>query len=336
MNLFCAALQGKNTARPPVWMMRQAGRYHKHYQALRRAHSFIELCKNPYLACEVALGPVMDFDFDAAILFSDLLFPLEALGMPLRYDPGPILDWHIEQVSDIDKLECKDPSDFLGFQGLALELTRKALPAHKGLLGFVGGPLTLFCYAVQGGHKGSLAKSLSLIEAGLFDRFCEKLEPVLVRNIELQSTADCVAMMDTCAGSLTPDVLKKYIMPWTQRILAQVKVPMLYYSLGTTSAHLATIPRQNVVGIGVDWNNSLPDLLMQWPVVQGNINPEALFMDQKALRAHLTESWQALSGVSLAGWICGLGHGVLPGTPEENVRFFVQYQREVFHALRKI
>src|SRR2546426_11595413 len=130
---------------PPIWLMRQAGRYHRHYQALRQKHSFMELCKEPDLAAEVALGPVLDFDFDAAILFSDLLFPLEALGMGLEYtDRGPQLGWRLDQTTLPRLRSVEEAWPNLFFQGEALRLTRDALAGDKSLIGFVGGSWTLF------------------------------------------------------------------------------------------------------------------------------------------------------------------------------------------------
>src|SRR5256885_1425671 len=191
---------------PPIWLMRQAGRYHKHYQALRAKHSFVDLCKQPELAAAVALGPVMDFGFDAAILFSDLLFPLEALGMGLEYtDRGPRLGWQLSEdtVSRLRSIEDAWPQ--LLFQGEAMQATRDRLPSDRSLIGFVGGPWTLFVYAVEGSHKGSLIESKKLLS--LFPRFCETLVPLLVRNIELQleGGAEVVMIFDTAAGGILPD-----------------------------------------------------------------------------------------------------------------------------------
>src|SRR5438270_13960784 len=157
---FQNALARRAQATPPIWLMRQAGRYHKHYQALRAKYSFMDLCKRPELAAEVALGPVLDFDFDAAILFSDLLFPLEALGMGLEYtDQGPELGWRLNEknIAQLRSIEEAWPS--LLFQGEALRATRERLPNGRSLIGFVGGPWTLFAYAVEGSHSGTLAAS---------------------------------------------------------------------------------------------------------------------------------------------------------------------------------
>src|SRR5439155_10464440 len=169
------ALARRPQSTPPIWLMRQAGRYHKHYQELRRKYSFMDLCKQPELAAQVALGPVLDFDFDAAILFSDLLFPLEALGMGLEYSAaGPQLEWNLDRttVSALKAVEEAWPN--LLFQGEALRLTRSALPDDKSLIGFVGGPWTLFVYAVEGTHK-NVSRAIS--DMPLFAKFCEILIP---------------------------------------------------------------------------------------------------------------------------------------------------------------
>ncbi|MGE0526577.1 MAG: uroporphyrinogen decarboxylase family protein, partial [Bdellovibrionales bacterium] len=156
---FQNALQGIPQPIPPIWFMRQAGRYHRHYQAMRQKHSFIELCKDPNLAAEVALGPVQDFDFDVSILFSDLLFPLEALGMGLTYDPSPKLGWRLNSETLQRLRPWSEAIEDLVFQRAALESTRRVLPKDKSLIGFVGGPWTLFTYAVEGEHKGNLLEA---------------------------------------------------------------------------------------------------------------------------------------------------------------------------------
>src|SRR6185437_6011753 len=130
------ALRRENDSRPPVWLMRQAGRYHSHYQRLKGRHTFMDLCRKPELACEVTLGPVRDFGFDAAILFSDLLFPLEAMGTGLRYDPGPKLDRHLRSPADLEWLKGgRELASFVSFQAEAMREIRQALPSEKGLLG---------------------------------------------------------------------------------------------------------------------------------------------------------------------------------------------------------
>src|SRR5229473_7372911 len=211
---FQNALARRPQAVPPIWLMRQAGRYHKHYQALRQKHSFMDLCKQPELAAEVALGPVLDFDFDAAILFSDLLFPLEALGMGLEYtDRGPQLGWKLDRETFSQLRPLEDAWPHLLFQGEAVRATRVRLPEDRSLIGFVGGPWTLFVYAVEGSHAGSLTASKDLLS--LFPRFCEVIVPLLARNIELQlnNGAELVVIFDTAAGELMPDIFQTEVTP---------------------------------------------------------------------------------------------------------------------------
>ena len=182
---FENALNGVAQAVPPIWFMRQAGRYHAHYQERRAKHSFMDLCKKPELAAEVALGPVEDFDFDVSILFSDLLFPLESLGMGLDYNPAPSLAWNLDQTT-IGKLANPDEAIAgVEFQAEALHKTREVLPDDKSLIGFVGGPWTLFGYAVEGSHKGGLIQTKANLS--LWPKFCEKMVPFLKKNIALQA-----------------------------------------------------------------------------------------------------------------------------------------------------
>src|SRR6266550_1516443 len=296
---FQNALARRQQATPPVWLMRQAGRYHRHYQALRQKHSFMDLCKRPELAAEVALGPVMDFDFDAAILFSDLLFPLEALGMGLEYTWPHLL-----------------------FQGEAMRVTRERLPSDRSLIGFVGGPWTLFVYAVEGSHKGSLIESKKLLS--LFPRFCETLVPLLVRNIELQleGGAEVVMIFDTAAGELAPDIFKAEVVPQLRGLTAKNASRIGYYSKGTQPAHLrdSLFTDGSLAGVGVDSRWNMIEALDLFPrsFVQGNFDQALLFCEANELKQHLTRYLVPIANQERPGWICGLGHGVLPGTPEDN------------------
>ena len=188
MNTYTAALAQAPQAQPPIWCMRQAGRYQRAYQSLRQRHSFEELCRIPDLSAAVALSSIEDFDFDAAILFSDLLFPLDALGLGLSYsDHGPRLEHRLtaemlERARSTDEMAAD-----LAFQPEAVRTTRRLLPQDKGLIGFVGGPWTLFVYAVEGSHTGSLARAKSSI--ALYRRFADVMVPVLERVVAAQLAA---------------------------------------------------------------------------------------------------------------------------------------------------
>lgn len=335
--LFSKALRGEVQSLPPIWFMRQAGRYHKHYQALRARHSFMDLCKQPELAAEVALGPVQEFDFDVSILFSDLLFPLEALGMGLRYEPGPQLDWHFKSPDDMKRLKSVDEAlPELEFQRTALRRTREVLPKNKSLIGFVGGPFTLFSYAAQGGHDGSLIESKKQLPH--FALFCERLLPLLEKNIELQleGGAEVVMVFDTSAGELSPALYGAYAVPALERLARKFPGKLGYYSKSTQAAHLAQFSPDTAklwAGMGYDHRWSLPDVLRtrRTGFVQGNFDQALLHAEQGDLKRYLEkylETYTRMDPKDRAGWVCGLGHGVLPATPETNVKFFVDFVRE--------
>jgi uroporphyrinogen decarboxylase len=202
---FLRAVQGDMQPVPPIWLMRQAGRYQERYQQMRRRHSFESLCRVPELAAEAAMNAVEDFDFDAAIVFSDLLFPLEALGFGLTYDAGPpTLDAKLDPARIASLRPWQEAVPRLQFQADAVAATRARLDSEKGLIGFVGGPWTLFVYACEGSHAGALSVSKS--SPALYQAFAASAVPLLTEAIRMQlgAGADIVMILDTAAGELPP------------------------------------------------------------------------------------------------------------------------------------
>jgi uroporphyrinogen decarboxylase len=348
---YVDAVLKQNKDRPPVWFMRQAGRYHSHYQGMKKNHSFFELCKVPDLAAEVTFGPIRDFDFDAAILFSDLLFPLEVLGTGLEYSPGPKLGWHIQTVADLKRLnpKQKSPTELvqeIGYQAKALQIIREGLDPKKALLGFVGGPMTLFYYAVQGSHQGPLENAKAGLTDGRFDGFYDILAPLLVENMCLQAAngADAVAMMDTCAGEIEPALYREVVVPRIREVLTQFRrrhpnTPVVYYSKGTGPWHWQHLHGIPFECLGVDWNTPMAQVLQEfgstWSI-QGNFDPHLMLLNEEPCKREIEKFFEPilkLPAEKLQGWICGLGHGVLQWTPEQNVRNFLAYQKEVFRGL---
>jgi len=333
---FSNALKGIPQKTPPIWFMRQAGRYHDHYQNLRKTHSFIDLCKVSELAAEVALGPVDEFDFDVSILFSDLLFPLQALGMGLEYNPAPTLSFQLSEDSLKNLVSAEEALPHLEFQKAAMIATRKVLPKDKSLIGFVGGPWTLFTYACEGGHKGHLQTAKN--NFGLYNSFCEVLVPLLKKNIALQfeGGAEVVMVFDTAAGELSPRLYHQFVLPHLEEISRAYPKKLGYYSKGTTldhiRPHLTDLPW---AGIGVDHRFDLPELL-KTPFegfIQGNFDQALLFNDPSHFESRLSEyikPFKSLSDKERARWVCGLGHGVLPQTPMENVKTFIKTIRREF------
>jgi len=338
-SVFCRALAGEPLNVPPIWLMRQAGRYHRPYQALRARHSFDALCRTPELAAEVAMGPVVDFDFDAAILFSDLLFPLEALGFGLSYDDGPPkLDGSLtfDRLARFRPLE--DAIARLAFQRDAMRLTRAQLPADKGLIGFVGGPWTLFVYAVEGTHAGELARAKGSLD--LYRAFADRIVPLLVENIRLQfeGGADVVMVFDTAAGELPPATFAAVTAADLGQLASAFPHRLGYYARGAGAAHLESLESAPFAGRGLDWRWNLAAALSERPrrgFVQGNFDPAHLQSTGAELDAHIDRfiaPLRALDVDARRGWICGLGHGVLPGTPEGSVRTFVDRIRQAFSS----
>ncbi len=331
---FQNAIKRVPQACPPIWFMRQAGRYHQHYQKLRAENSFMDLCKKPKLAAEVALGPIEDFDFDVSILFSDLLFPLEAMGMGLDYVPGPKLGWHVSSAADLKKLDNSERAlDQLRFQTEACRETRRLLPKDKSFIGFVGGPWTLFSYAVGGSHEAHHVKR----SISLFDGFSDILLPLLKQNIQLQldGGVEVVMVLDTSTGDLSPNLYQRLVYPKVKELIEAFPGRLGYYTKNTNHEHIeAYYQLKSLAGLGVDHRWNLAPLLKQSPgLVQGNFDQQLLFLSPSEFAEEFhrwIEPYKKLSPEERKGWVCGLGHGVLPQTPEENVRSFVKMVREVF------
>ena len=337
-NTFQRALAGDVQRVPPIWLMRQAGRYHRPYQELRKRHRFEDLCRVPELAAEVAMGPIRDFDFDAAILFSDLLFPLEALGMSLSYDAGPPqLDGPLDSQRIMQFTPVEAAADRMQFQADAIRQTRDKLPADKGLIGFVGGPWTLFVYAMEGSHAGAMRVAKS--SWPLYREFALRTTPLLRAVIESQLTAgaDVVMILDTAAGELPPSYFHRDIVPDLMHLVYASPGRVGYYAKAAHPAHYsAQMAAAPWAGIGVDSRWELRSLLAdpaRRGFVQGNFDPAWLFLAEPELQSALVtflDPIAALSETERRGWICGLGHGVLPGTPEAAVRTFVDTVRRRF------
>jgi uroporphyrinogen decarboxylase len=322
----------------PVWFMRQAGRYHSHYQAIKKNSDFMSMCKNPELACEVTLGPIQDFGFNAAILFSDLLFPLEQLGMGLTYESGPpTLAWHLEKPEDTQKLKIKAPGkEFYKFQGDACKLIREKLPQDVTLIGFVGAPFTLYTYAVEGSHAGNLVSAKQGLYDGRFDAFTKILMPELLEEMLMQANngAQAIALFDTAAGELCVSDYKELIVPKITALLKSFKekspkTKIIYYSKHTQAGHIKALDLSCIDVIGVDWRCDLVEIQKLLPphvFIQGNLDPAWLHLPKALMESKAKNYYADLRerGLDFKRWIAGLGHGVLIQTPEENVKSLVK------------
>lgn len=296
------------------------------------------MCKNPELACEVTLGPIQDFGFNAAILFSDLLFPLEQLGMGLSYHSGPpTLEWHLESAGDLKKLNIKAPGEeFYKFQGDACRLLRARLPKDCTLLGFVGAPFTLYTYAVEGSHAGNLVSAKKGLFDGRFEGLCEILLPELLKEMLVQAEggAQAVALFDTAAGELCVQDYKEFVVPKISSLLMKFKeksprTKVIYYSKHTQGNFIKALDLTHIDVVGVDWRCDLVEIQKFLPAgkfIQGNLDPAWLHLPWEILEKKALTYYQDLRdrGLDFKRWVAGLGHGVLIQTPENNVKNLVK------------
>ena len=306
---------------PPIWLMRQAGRYHSHYQNLKTKHTFEELCKTPELICETTMGPIQDFDFDAAILFSDILFPLDYLGMGLAFNPGPEFSNPLtEQILNQEKEQSF--SDYIKFQINGLTMIRDTLPKNKSLIGFVGAPYTLFKFAQR--HPQSNSK--------LLDNFLPIVEKILEENIDLQFGVDLDILMifDTEAQHLSLDEFNKNVKPFIEKIAIKYPGKIGYFTKDIDNEKFESLKtiidlKLTVVGSNQEIFSKLSNTNLS---LQGNFSNEYLAIeDINDFKKHLANFIKYIKDQDLskrAGWICSLDHGVLQTTPEEHVKLFIE------------
>lgn len=336
-SLFVRAAKGKTTEKP-VWMMRQAGRYLPEYRDLRnRFPNFLSFVKNPEAAAEATLQPVKRFDLDAAILFSDILVTLPCMGFDLKFVPGkgPAIENPIRSISDVQNLHDVDLEKSLDYTAKAIRLVRKNLSESKALLGFVGGPLTIASYAIEGGSSKDLHRTKALFynDPQTYKLFLERIAHVTGEYLAFQANAgaDALVIMDSWAGHLSPADYGKMAKPFTEKVIAiartRTDAPIIHYANG--AAHLVqAFAELNADVIGVDHRSELKALFAKFPkkIFQGNLDPALLFALPEEIRLRTEEILEAAKGRS---HIMNLGHGVLPETPLEGVRAFIDAVRGV-------
>ena len=334
---FENALNNKPQQVPPIWFMRQAGRYHSHYQGLRKKYSFEQLCKNHELASEVACGPIHQFDYDVAILFSDILFPLESMGLKLKYAPGPIFESYFNENS-ITKIKPIDEIiNDLSFQRKALIETRRRLPKNKSLVGFVGGPWTLLSYGL--GIKNDLNK-LSLNNFQFYEKLLyDFIIPITTKTIAMQldSDAEIVYVFDTNARQLKKDYfIDIYLKKLKDHIFDIFPKKIAYFCKDNPLLNdSSSIENNNLAGIVYGKSEGLDKYLKtnQKGFIQGNFEPSLLEKSFDEFKKGLDEFIDRFSKLTLeqrSGWICSLNHGVLPKSSEFNVKYFIDNIRESF------
>jgi uroporphyrinogen decarboxylase len=311
----------------PVWFMRQAGRYMAEYRALRSKHSILELCKTPELAAQVTLQPIDRFPLDAAIIFADILLPLEPMGLSLEFaaGEGPVIHNPVRNQADVERLKVTDGGE-LDYVADAIRQARRALNGRVPLIGFAGAPFTLASYAIEGGSSRNylLTKQLMYGEPKawhqLMDKFARMITGYLRRQIK--AGAQAIQLFDSWVGCLSVGDYVEYVQPHVQLIFEGLKregVPMIHFGTGT-SAMLRQIRQAGGDVIGVDWRINLDEA---WATVghdvavQGNLDPLALFAPLHEIERRVEDILRRAGG--RPGHIFNLGHGILPTTPIEHV-----------------
>jgi len=320
--LFENALLRAENSCPPIWMMRQAGRYQASYREMKQTWSFEQMCKLPRLATDVAMLPIDEFDFDVAILFSDILFHLEGLGLPLSFNPGPKFEWHLDEDNWVDYNDVGKAIDFLKFQSKAIEQTRDRLYYKKGLVGFVGGPWTILNYAVGDEEVSDEFKHKYLKDV---------LVPLLRASIkkQLEAGADCVMIFDSGLKNIHKNYFDKEYCELLKEL--QSAGPTAYYSRTLPYNSLQKVIDLDFAGVGIDSTQDLNKTLQKVNkgFVQGNFDEKLLLQDSETILRYEIRKW--LDTIEdPTGWVCGLGHGILKETHPKNVTIFVQTVRNYF------
>ncbi len=334
--LFLKAARCEPTPRVPMWIMRQAGRYLKEYREVRSKVTFIELCKRPDLATEVTVTAQRVLGVDAAILFADLLPILEPMGFDLEYaqGEGPVIHNPLLTAADVDRVRPLEDLGTLHFVFDTVRQCRRELPAEIPLLGFAGAPFTLASYVIEGSGSRNYVRTKTLMhtDRGAWSTLMERLVESLERYLKAQIEAGCqsVQVFDSWAGCLSPRDYLEFVQPWTKRLIAAVSplAPVINFVTGNP----ALLAAQSEAGgqvLGIDWRSDLADVRRQLGpnrAVQGNLDPVTLFSSQTELKRQVKAVLEAGRG---PGHIFNLGHGVLPETPEDNVKALVDMVREL-------
>jgi uroporphyrinogen decarboxylase len=336
-NRFLKACRREPVDATPVWFMRQAGRYMAEYRALRQKHSLLELCRTPDLATEVTLQPVRRIEVDAAILFSDLLLPLEPMGLPFDFvkGEGPAIEQPIRSPEDIDKLRIFEPREALAHVLKAITQVQTELAGRVPLIGFAGAPFTLASYAIEGGHSNNFAHTKSLMygHPEAWHRLCDKFASVVgdYLNAQIDAGVDAVQVFDSWVGALNSADYREFVLPHTQRIFEAIgtRVPTIHFGTGTSTL-LEDLRDAGGDVIGVDWRIPLDvawERIGAGHAVQGNLDPTLLLGPTARL---LDAAENVLTRVNgRPGHIFNLGHGILPTTPVEHVQMLARHVHSV-------
>ena len=330
-DFFLRACRGERGSRPPVWLMRQAGRYLPEYREVRKKVDFLTLCRTPELAAQVTLQPIERLGVDAAILFSDILVPAPAMGLNLDFNPGPVVDPPVRSMDDVSRLVVPEIEQEVPFVYEKIRILRRELQGRVPLIGFAAAPFTLAAYLVEGegsrtfGHWKRMLYAAPEVAHALLDK--TTLTTIRYLVAQVHAGAQAIQLFDTWAGLVSAEDYAAFSLPYVRRVLDAVRaegVPTIYLALDT--AHAAgAVATCGADVLGTDWRSSLADTsraLGGKHPLQGNLDPCVLLADVATVRRRTLAMLE--SGASLPAHIANLGHGILPETPVDNAIAFVE------------
>jgi uroporphyrinogen decarboxylase len=335
-SIFVRACKCQPVDRTPVWFMRQAGRYMPEYRAVRKQYSLLEICKKPELAAEVTITAAEILGVDAAIIFADLLLPLEVMGLPFHFSTGegPVIEKPVREAEDIALLRTDRASD-LGYVSEAVGLVAKHFAGRLPIIGFCGAPFTLASYMIEGGASRNYvhAKTMMYNSPVVWDMLMRKLVSVTAEYSaeQVRAGADVIQIFDSWVGCLGVEDYRRYVLPYVTGMvkkLQQTGAPVIYFGTGSSTL-LPAMKETGADVIGLDWRLPLDEgwgRLEHASAVQGNLDPVLLFADWKEVKSRAENI--LFSAAGRPGHIFNLGHGILPETPVENVKSLARFVQE--------
>ena len=333
---FLKACRGEAVDKTPVWFMRQAGRYMKVYRDLKEKYTFLEMCKTPELACEVTMQPLNVLEVDAAIIFADILLPLEPMGTGLEFSAGdgPVIPRPVRDKKAVENLLEVNAEEQLGFVGDAIKLVRNEIDGKIPLIGFAGAPFTLCSYMIEGGKSRDFTttKMMMYDATDVWNLLMDKVCTILVNYLKMQvdAGAQAIQIFDSWVGCLTPHDYQKYIMPHLKRVFNRLKdfgVPLINFSTGTSTI-LNLVQQVGGDVVSFDWRIEIDEarkILGPDQPVQGNLDPVTLFAPLPIIRERVHD---ILRRAGPNGHIFNLGHGILQHTPVDHVKAVAEMVHE--------
>lgn len=334
-DLLIRAALSQTTERPPVWMMRQAGRFMPQYWEIKNKYSFLEMCKTPEIAADVTMLPVDLLDIDAAILFSDILVTAEAMGGDLSFEQGvgPRFSNPVRSQADVDRLEV-DCVDRLQYVADAIGVIQERLAGRIPLIGFAGAPFTILSYLVEGGSSKDFKRTKLLLnnEPELAHRLLQKIADVTVSylNMQIDAGVNAVQLFDSWATALSWNDYRDFAHYYNKYILGNIKrsVPVISFCKGS-SVFAPMMAEANPDVVSIDWNADLKNIKQVLPegiAVQGNLDPFVLYADKAVIKDKILQLFERMRGEQ--GFIFNLGHGIMPDIPFDNVKYAIDVVKE--------